>query len=47
MDNAILTGESIIKGARLALEFILELLAQSWSEEEIIRSYPGLTHEDI
>jgi len=37
----------VIKGSRLAVEFILALLAQGWSEEEILRNYPGLTREDI
>ena len=25
----------------------MDLLAQGWSEEEILRNYPGLTPEDI
>jgi uncharacterized protein (DUF433 family) len=32
---------------RLAVEFILELLAAGQSEIEILTSYPGLTREDI
>jgi uncharacterized protein (DUF433 family) len=36
-----------VKGTRLAVEFVVELLAQSWPESEILRNYPGLTHEDI
>jgi uncharacterized protein (DUF433 family) len=43
----ILVGKPVVKGTRLAVEFIIELLAQSWSEEEILRNYPGLTREDI
>ena len=31
VDPAILTGKPIIKGTRLAVEFILELLAEGWS----------------
>ncbi len=31
----------------LAVEFIVELLAQGWSQTEIMRNYPGLTEEDI
>jgi uncharacterized protein (DUF433 family) len=37
----------VVKGTRLAVEFIVDLLAQGWSEMEILRNYPGLTHEDI
>jgi uncharacterized protein (DUF433 family) len=43
----ILTGKPVIKGTRLAVDFILGLLANGWSEEEILRNYPGLTHDDI
>lgn len=43
----ILVGKPVIKGTRLAVEFIIDLLAQGWSEGDIIRNYPGLTHEDI
>lgn len=47
LDPAILVGKPIVKGTRLAVEFIVDLLAQGWSEAEIVRNYPGLTHEDI
>jgi uncharacterized protein (DUF433 family) len=47
VDPAILAGKPIIRGTRLAVEFIVDLLAQGWTEAEILRNYPGLTHEDI
>jgi uncharacterized protein (DUF433 family) len=47
VDPKILVGKPVVKGTRLAVEFIVDLLAQGWSEAEIIRNYPGLTHEDI
>jgi len=46
-DPAILTGKPIIKGTRLAVEFIIELLANGWSDSQILGNYPGLTKEDI
>lgn len=46
-DENILVGKPIIKGTRLAVEFIIDLLAQGWPESEILSNYPGLTHEDI
>jgi len=46
IDPAILAGKPIIKGTRLSVEFIINLLAQGWSESEILRNYPGLTQED-
>lgn len=47
VDPKILVGKPVIKGTRLAVEFIVELLAQGWSESEITRNYPGITREDI
>jgi uncharacterized protein (DUF433 family) len=46
-DAAVLVGKPVIKGTRLAVEFILGLIAQGWSEAEILRNYPGLTREQI
>lgn len=43
----ILVGKPIIKGTRLAVEFIAELLAERWTHEQILKSYPQLTDEDI
>jgi uncharacterized protein (DUF433 family) len=47
IDPNILTGKPTIKGTRLAVEFIVDLLAQGWTEAEIVKNYPGLNHEDI
>jgi uncharacterized protein (DUF433 family) len=47
IDPEILAGKPVIRGTRLAVEFILDLLAAGQSEQEILANYPGLTHEDI
>jgi uncharacterized protein (DUF433 family) len=47
VDPEILVGKPVVKGTRLAVEFIIDLLAQGWTEAEILRNYPGLTREDI
>jgi len=47
IDPNILVGKPVVKGTRLAVEFIIDLLAQGWSESEILKNYPGLTREDI
>ena len=43
----ILGGKPVIKGTRISVEFILELLASDVSEEEILQDYPHITREDI
>jgi uncharacterized protein (DUF433 family) len=43
----ILGGKPVIKGTRISVEFILELLASNVAEEEILQDYPHLAREDI
>jgi uncharacterized protein (DUF433 family) len=43
----VLTGKPVIKGTRLAVEFIVDLLAQGWTEDAIIENYPGISKDDI
>ena len=47
LDPNVLAGKPVIKGTRLAVEFIIDLLAQGWSEPQILQNYPGLAPEDI
>ena len=47
VDTEVLAGKPVIRGTRLAVEFILELLAAGQSENELLADYPGLTREDI
>jgi uncharacterized protein (DUF433 family) len=47
VDPAVLAGKPIIRGTRLSVEFIVQLLAQGWSEIDIQKSYPGITHDQI
>lgn len=47
LDPKVMVGKPTVKGTRLTVEFIIELLAQGWSEAEILRNYPGLTVQDI
>lgn len=46
-DKAILAGKPIIKGTRISVEFVIDLLANGWSNEQILREYPHLKLEDI
>ena len=47
LDPQVLVGKPVVKGTRLAVEFIIDLLAQGWPDAEILRNYPGLTQEDV
>jgi uncharacterized protein (DUF433 family) len=46
-DPDILVGKPIIKGTRISVELILGRLANGWSFEQILESYPHITREDI
>jgi uncharacterized protein (DUF433 family) len=37
-----LAGKPVVKGTRLAVAFLLGLLAAGWTEEQIFESYPSL-----
>jgi len=43
----ILGGKPIIRGTRISVEFVLELLASGMSEDEILEDYPHVTREDL
>ena len=47
VDPNILSGKPVIRGTRLAVEFILGLLAAGESEAQLLANYPGLTRDDI
>jgi uncharacterized protein (DUF433 family) len=47
LDPAVLTGKPTIKGTRIAVEFVVDLLARGWSAEDILREYDHLSVDDI
>lgn len=46
-DPEILVGKPIVKGTRISVELILGWLANGWTHEQILESYPNITREDI
>ncbi len=46
-DPNVLGGKPILKGTRLSVEFVLELLAGAWDRGSIRGNYPNLTEERI
>ena len=47
LDQDILAGKPIIRGTRISVEFILELLSSGMNIEEILKEYSHLKREDI
>ncbi|MCB0000873.1 MAG: DUF433 domain-containing protein [Anaerolineales bacterium] len=47
IDPTILVGKPVIKGTRLSVQFLVGLLAEGWSNEDLLRNYPQLDLADI
>ena len=46
-DPAVLTGKPVIRGTRISVEFIVGLLAQGWSVEDVLKEYDHIAREDV
>ena len=46
-DSGILQGKPVVKGTRLAVDFILSLYATGWTQRQILESYPTLSPEAL
>ena len=46
-DEEVLLGKPTIKGTRISVEHIVGLLAQGWTEKEILENFPRLTKESL
>lgn len=47
LDPAVLVGKPVVRGTRIAVEFVLDLVAGGWSFDQVLASFPGLTIEDL
>lgn len=46
-DQGILGGKPIIRGTRISVEFVLDLLSSGMAVDEVVREYPMLTVEMV
>ena len=47
LDPKVLTGKPVVRGTRLSVEHIVNLLAEGWTEQEVLENYPGLVTDDV
>ncbi len=47
VDPNVLVGKPVIKGTRISVELIIDLLARGYSKEQILEQYDHITTEDI
>ncbi len=43
----VLVGKPVIRGTRISVELVLDLLSQGWSTEQVLQQYDHLTKEDV
>lgn len=47
VDPRIMGGKPVIRGTRIPVYLILELIANGWTIDDILKEYPHLTREDV
>jgi uncharacterized protein (DUF433 family) len=47
VDPRVLVGKPVVKGTRIAVEFVIDLMARGWTTQQILEEYDHLTAEDI
>jgi uncharacterized protein (DUF433 family) len=43
----VLAGKPVVRGTRIAVEQVLEMIAAGVSEQEILENYPRLVRDDV
>ena len=46
-DPAVLAGKPVVRGTRLAADFLLGLFASGWTHAEVLDSYPQLSQKAL
>ena len=47
VDPQILVGKPVVKGTRISVEHVIDLLAAGWTEQQVLDSYPTLKADDV
>jgi len=47
IDTEVLLGKPIIKGTRIAVELVVDLLARGYSVEQVVNQYDHITPDDV
>lgn len=46
-DPSVMSGRPVVRGTRLTVEFLVGLLASGWTHEQVLDSYPQLSHDAL
>jgi len=47
VDPQILVGKPAVRGTRISVALVIDLLAAGWTEQQVLASYPTLKAEDV
>ena len=47
VDPAVLVGKPVVRGTRMSVEFVIDLLARGWMSDDVLREYDHLRLGDI
>lgn len=47
LDPEILVGKPVIKGTRMSVEFVIDLLGRGWTFDQVLSEYDHLKREDL
>ena len=47
VDPDVLVGKPVVKGTRIAVELVIDLLARGYSKEQVLQQYDHITPEDV
>jgi uncharacterized protein (DUF433 family) len=47
VDPKILGGKPVVRGTRISVELVMELLDAGWTRGQILASYPRLVQDDL
>jgi uncharacterized protein (DUF433 family) len=47
IDPDVLVGKPVVTGTRIAVEFVIDLLARGYTKEQILAQYDHLTNDDV
>ncbi|MFI5381845.1 MAG: DUF433 domain-containing protein [Tepidisphaerales bacterium] len=47
VDDRVLAGKPVIRGTRISVELVMDMLGRGWKEEQILRQYEHLTSDDV
>lgn len=47
IDHARLGGKPVVRGTRIAVELVVEMIADGWPDTDVLAEYPALTADDV